>query len=149
MRILEFIGFLISLPFAIGESNVRQAAHGTGIFVDPAILAAAIAFLSVVIRDSVDRAKNVRSMNTAVLAEVQRLLNVVERHREWWNNLDANARKTYPLIQFTYPIYKKQAKNIGRLRPTIAEKVAKFFGYLEFLNSLQATRPQYLAAEAF
>jgi hypothetical protein len=118
--------------------------------VDPAVLAAAVAFVAKLIHDALGRNREVKSVNTAVLAEVKRLLGVVKRHEAWWNGLmQAGDTTGYPLIPFSHPIYGKQVKNIGRLPPEIAGRIATFYGYIGFLNSLQNARGQYRQVTAF
>jgi rRNA processing protein Gar1 len=120
------------------------------IFVAPAIVAAVIGFILSLIRDERVRTTQVRSINTAILAEVQRLVEVVKRHKEeFWGKLSGPDKQIHPLIPFTYPIYKEQSKNIGQLTADVSGKVAKLYGYIQFLNSLQKTRESYLRATQF
>lgn len=117
--------------------------------IQPALLAAAITFIGTAIRDLLRRRGEVRSINTAFLAEVQRLIVVVRRHSTWWNELPRPGYEIHPLIPFTHPVYTTHSKNIGKLEPPVAGKVAKLYGYIQFLNALQATREQYLASNNY
>jgi hypothetical protein len=113
--------------------------------VDPAIIAAALAFIGKIGRDAWRQKAEQRSVSTAILAEIKRLLRVVKEHSSWWEERRRAGDTNHPLIPFSYPIYKKLLKNIGLLRPSLAGKVAPFFGYLEFLNALQASRDRYVS----
>ena len=116
----------------------------TTALVHPAVLAAALAFIAKIIRDVWIRHREITSVNTAFLAEIQRLLGVVKEHEIWWDGLrKASTTGHHPLIAFSHPIYKRQVKNLGLLQPAVAGKVAKFYGYLEFLNAFQVARVQY------
>ena len=86
------------------------------------------------------------SVNKAILGEVHRLINVVRSHKKWWSEECMKTGNTdVPLIPFSTPIYNEQAKNIGLLDGNIVAKVANFYGYVQFLNSLQMSRAGYLA----
>jgi len=84
-----------------------------------------------------------RSTNKAILAEVYRLLQVVvPDHAAWKGKTDPK----YPLIRFSTPVYRAHVKNIGRLDSKIVALVVEFYGYLAYINSLQALRPRYSTA---
>jgi hypothetical protein len=86
-----------------------------------------------------------QSVNIAILAEIRRLINVVGRHKEWLEESLKAGDNDLPLIPFSTPIYDKQAKNIGLLDRRIVAHVATFYGYVQFLNSLQMSRAGYMA----
>jgi hypothetical protein len=86
-----------------------------------------------------------RSVNLAILAEVRRLIDVVGSHKEWLEGCIKTSDNDLPLIPFSTPIYDKQAKNIGLLDRSIVAHVASFYGYVQFLNSLQTSRAGYVA----
>lgn len=87
-----------------------------------------------------------QSVNIAILAEIRRLINVVCRHKKWWlEDCIKNGNTDLPLIPFSTPIYNDQAKNIGLLDRSIVANVANFYGYVQFLNSLQMSRAGYTA----
>lgn len=87
-----------------------------------------------------------QSVNKAILAEIHRLINVVCRHKEWWlEDCIKRGNTDLPLIPFSTPIYDEQAKNIGLLDRSIVANVASFYGYVQFLNSLQMSRAGYMA----
>jgi hypothetical protein len=70
---------------------------------------------------------------------------VVARHKEWLEECLKAGNNDLPLIPFSTPIYDEQAKNIGLLDRSIVGHVADFYGYVQFLNSLQASRAGYVA----
>ena len=114
--------------------------------VDPVILAAAIAFIGKILAGFwKDRVKS-KCVTTAILAEIKRLLRVIQEHSKWWEGLRKSGDTGHPLIPFSYPIYRRQIENLGLLTPALAGKVAPFFGHLEFLNELQVSRERYAAA---
>lgn len=85
-----------------------------------------------------------RSTNKAILAEIHRLLTVVViDHQRWKGKQDPK----YPLIPFSTPVYQEHLKNIGGIDDDIVALVVKFYGYLGYINSLQALRDQYIKAE--
>jgi hypothetical protein len=84
-----------------------------------------------------------QSVNKAILAEIRRLITVVGSHRDWWNDPKNTVNRDVPLIPFSTPIYDEQAKNIGLLDGSVVETVAEFYGYLQFINSLQKSRADY------
>jgi hypothetical protein len=86
-----------------------------------------------------------RSVNIAILAEIRRLIGVVCSHKEWLEGCIETCDNDLPLIPFSTPIYDKQAKNIGLLDRNIVAYVASFYGYVQFLNSLQTSRAGYVA----
>src|SRR5207253_2829570 len=87
-----------------------------------------------------------QSVNKAILAEIRRLIDVICRHKKWWlEGCMKTGNTDVPLIPFSTPIYNEQAKNIGLLDRSIVAKVANFYGYVQFLNSLQVSRAGYLA----
>lgn len=85
-----------------------------------------------------------RSVNKAILAEIQRLLEVIERHREFWDE-SAKAKKTgdHPLIPFAHVVYDKQVGNVGLVRATKVSAVVRFYGYVDYVNRFQALRDFY------
>ena len=87
-----------------------------------------------------------RSVNMAVLAEIQRLRIVAMAHKEWWDGCMTKKDTNYALIPFSHPVYSKQARNIGLLNQGIVANAVKFYGWVDFLNAFQATRPAYIEA---
>ncbi len=84
-----------------------------------------------------------QSVNIAILAEIRRLLYVIQLHKKWLEEDPVNIN--LPLIPFSTPIYNEQAKNLGLLDRSVAAKVASLYGYVQFLNSLQIARAGYVA----
>lgn len=89
-----------------------------------------------------DKLLEKKSINKAILAEVQRLLQVIREHYDWPGRRD----QRYPLIVFSTPVYHEHLKNIGHLDDDIVVLVVKFYGYLGYINVLQTLRPQYPSA---
>jgi len=85
----------------------------------------------------------IRNTNTAVLAEVQRLLSVLDGHRAWWKSCVEKGYTGYPLIPFTTPVFDLQAKNIGQIDSKMVAQIVRFYGYLKFVNALQVERDKY------
>ena len=110
------------------------------------VAAALIAFLGAALVFLSRKLLEQRSVNRAVLAEMQRLIEVITRHEAWWSTLIAKKATNHPLLPFSYPVYSSQVKNIGTLTGSVVVRAVRFYGYLEFLNALQCARPQYTAA---
>ena len=111
--------------------------------IDPAIWAAVIAFVSAAFLFFWRKSSERRSINRAILAEIRRLLAAVERHRTCWLKKIADGDTNYPLVPFSHAVYSKQVANVGALKSRRVAKVVTFYGYLDFINSLQQTRPLY------
>jgi hypothetical protein len=82
-----------------------------------------------------------RSVNRAVLAEVNRLITAVRRHYDWWTPL--TSRHLHPLVRFSYAVYEQHVKNVGVLKKDLVGAVVQFYGYLQFINDLQAKRRRF------
>jgi len=115
--------------------------------IDPGIIAAIIAFLGTIITFFWQKSLEKRSINRAILAEIQRLIKVVTTHEKWWAERLAAKDTNFPLIPFSHVVYSKQVPNVGALNHRVVANVVTFYGYVRFLNSLQEARPQYLAAQ--
>ncbi len=85
----------------------------------------------------------VRSVNIAVLAEIERLSQVLISHKVWWTGAMGSGNTELPLIPFTTPVFDGQAKSIGQLKHTIVADVVRFYGYIRFVNALQSLRRVY------
>lgn len=110
---------------------------------DPAIVAAIVAFLSTAAMFFWRKRLEQRSINRAILAEIRRILTVVRQHRDWWAKRVELGNTDYPLIPFSHVVYSQQVPNIGALTNRVVAKAVTFYGYVGFINSLQAARPQY------
>jgi hypothetical protein len=82
-----------------------------------------------------------RSVNRAILAEVNRLITIVRRHYDWWEPL--KSHHSHPLIPFSYAVYKQHVKNVGVLERDLVGAVVQFYGYLQFINDVQARRKRF------
>lgn len=108
------------------------------------ILAVSITAAVAVWRFYYERNTERRRINTALLAEIHRLVHdVIPWHWKWWVERISPDDDKLPLIPFTTPIYDEHAKNIGFLDNDIVASVASFYGYIKFLSSLQASRVEY------
>jgi hypothetical protein len=95
----------------------------------------------------VHKAAEARSTNRAILAEVNRLLAVVKEHRAFWEReVDAGTTDHHPLIPFSHVVFNGQVANVGVIRRKLVAEVVEFYGYVDYLNSFQALRKDYIAA---
>jgi hypothetical protein len=88
-----------------------------------------------------------RATNIAILAEVQRLLRVLEEHKNWWERCTKEGNTAYPLIPFTTPVFDHQVDRVGEINRKVVAQVVAFHGYLQFVNRLQAERLNYKTLE--
>jgi hypothetical protein len=113
---------------------------------NPAVIAAWVAVLGTVVAYWVRKWYEARTVNRAILAEINRLLVVLKSHEEFWcGRVKANDTQ-HVLLPFTHVVYSEQVKNVGMLRGELVADVVQFYGYVEFLNGLQASRKDYIAA---
>jgi hypothetical protein len=110
---------------------------------DPAVIAALIALAATLGASWYDKYTEKKTTNKAILAEIHRLLEVVQEHVGWKGRRDPK----FPLIPFSTPVYDEHVKNIGWVDKDIVALVVKFYGYLGYLNCLQRLREQYISAE--
>ncbi len=87
--------------------------------------------------------------NKAILSEISRLLFVIDRHEKWWNGCIQSKNTNQPLIPFSTDVYREQVKKIGVIDDSVIVHVVKFYGYVSYLNALQALRTQYASQQAF
>lgn len=120
-------------------TSSRRGIHG----IDPAIWVAVITLLSTAAgffwRKHLER----RSINRAILAEIRRILIVARKHRDWWAKRIKEEDTNHPLIPFSHAVYSQQVANIGALTNRLVARAVTFYGYVGFINSLQAARPEY------
>lgn len=89
-----------------------------------------------------------RSVNKAIMAEVQRLLEAIKRHRDFWNErVKDKTTCQHPLIPFAHLVYDRQVANVGVVHCNKVADVVRFFGYVDYLNQFQALRKFYDDAE--
>jgi hypothetical protein len=113
--------------------------------VETQVLAAILAFGSAVGVFFIGKHLEHRSVNKAILAEIDRLIEVIARHEIWWENCLAHGTcADRPLIPFSTDIYDKLASNIGMIDGAHVAQVARFFGYVKFLNSYQRQQRTYV-----
>ncbi|HEY3914696.1 MAG TPA: hypothetical protein VGN61_09440 [Verrucomicrobiae bacterium] len=112
----------------------------------PAVYPALIAFVCAVVVFLWRKFLEVRSVNRAVLAEIQRLIKVVKIHRSWWKGRMDKEDTDYPLIPFSHPVYDKQVQNIGSLNGAVVVRAVRLYGYMDFLNSMQDSRLAHVKA---
>ena len=83
-------------------------------------------------------------VNKAILAEVSRLLIVLNSHTVFWKHcIDSNKTNHFPLIPFTTDVYKQHVNKIGVINQLIIAHAVKFYGDVEFINALQKQRGNY------
>jgi hypothetical protein len=85
-----------------------------------------------------------QAINRAVLGEISRLIDVINSHNDFVMGL--HGLDNCPLIPFSHMVYKKQIKNIGILEAAVAANAVRFYGYVDFLNALQASKADYIGA---
>jgi hypothetical protein len=108
------------------------------------VMAAILAFASAIGVFFVGKHLEHRSVNKAILAEIDRLIEVIARHEIWWANcIRHHTCAQRPLIPFSTDIYDKLASNIGLIDGAHVAQVARFFGYVKFLNSYQKQQRTY------
>jgi hypothetical protein len=84
-----------------------------------------------------------RRVNIPIPAELQRLISVIEEHKSFWEKCVSARNTGFPLIPFSTPVFDQHRKNLGRIDSDVVAEAVKFYGYLRFINSLQAERPNY------
>jgi hypothetical protein len=95
----------------------------------------------------VQKAAEARSTNRAILAEINRLLTVVKEHHAFWERMvKSKTTSHHPLIPFSHVVYSGQVANVGVIHRKLVAEVVEFYGYVDYLNSLQALRGNYDAA---
>src|ERR1700730_4813262 len=109
---------------------------------DPVVIAALIALAATLGASWYDKYAQKKTTNKAILAEIHRLVEVVLDHVRWEGRRDPK----YPLIPFSTPVYTEHVKNIGWVDQDSVALVVKFYGYLGYINCLQALREQYISA---
>lgn len=117
--------------------------------VDAAIISAAVGILLAVATGictalwaAFRKSRERKATRNAIMAEVKRLLDVIESHARWLKRPDVILSQ-HPLISFRYSVFPKHIKSVGILEPAVVANVVQFYGYVDFLNGLQATRSQY------
>lgn len=107
---------------------------------DSAIWVALLGFAFYVVRKLWENS----SVNKAILAEAGRLLAIVEDHKDFWERRVADGTTDHhPFIPLSHVVYDTQVKNVGVIARGHVELVVRFYGYVEFINSLQALRKKY------
>jgi len=81
-----------------------------------------------------------QSIQIGFLAEVERLQVVVSRHLANFRNF-----KDDPLIPFSTDFYDKQIENVGKISKNLVPDIIRFYGWIGFLNQVQAARKDYVA----
>jgi hypothetical protein len=85
------------------------------------------------------------SVTKALLAEIQRLLVVLdEHHGHWVEWMTKGETPKHPLIPFSCDVYSKHIGNLGLVKRKYVGSVVKFYGYVKFINSLQKTQAKDL-----
>lgn len=107
---------------------------------NPAIWAAIIGGIVSIGTLFYNRRSQRQAINIAVLAELQRLLFVLEAHSKWRKNPE-NAE--LPLIPFSTPVFDEHEQDLGQIDSNVIAQVVQFYGAVKFLNSLQGERSSY------
>ncbi len=109
----------------------------------PAVLAALIGVVAAFVRYFIIKNNERKSINRALLSEISRLLGVIPAHRDWWVEAMKYGDTDLPLINFTTDVYDVILKNWGKIDPSCVALAARFYGYVLYLNRLQAARVNY------
>jgi hypothetical protein len=116
----------------------------TNLLSDAAIWAAVLAAILGLASYFIQKAAEARSTNRAILAEINRLLQVVKEHRAFWEHtVKLKTTANHPLIPFSHVVYSGQVANVGVIHRKLVAKVVVFYGYVDYLNSLQALYERY------
>jgi len=107
-------------------------------------LAAIITFLGGCILYVAGKVIEKNNINKAILAEIKRLLKAVTAHEKWWAARIEAKDTNYPLVPFKIDVYAAQINSIGMLKRDLIVHVVEFYGYLQFINSIQGFRDQYV-----
>lgn len=117
------------------------------LFSDAATWIAILTALLGLITYFVQKAAEAQSTNRAILAEINRLLAVVKEHRDFWQReVEAGTTDRHPLIPFSHSVYSGQVANVGVIHRKLVAEVVEFYGYVDYLNSFQSLRKDYIAA---
>jgi hypothetical protein len=111
-----------------------------------ALASSLIAFFGGLVAFFLGKVSERRAIHDAIRAEVHRLLIVLEEHEKWWQRRIESGDTNYPLVPFGTDVFSKQLTNIGALPAQFAYDAVSFYGYVSFLNSLQAARDRYITA---
>jgi hypothetical protein len=131
--------------------HAAMIAHALGCFkgtlqMNIALWVAVVGGLFSVVVVFVKKSLESRSSNIAVLAEIQRLLKVIERHKKFWEDCISKGETDLPLIPFSTPVFDEQVKSIGNIDRAVVAKVVAFYGYVKFINAMQSQKPNYTTA---
>ena len=117
---------------------------------DDASLAAVIAGIFTIIGLFFTKHMERRSVRTAIFAEIQRLLVVIASHEHKWQEwIDNKTTDKEPLIPFSCDVYQKHIVNLGLISSKYVSKVVQFYGYVNFINSIQQHRNEYKVTAEF
>ena len=119
----------------------REAEKKTPWYLDSAIITAVIGFIIALGKYIHDSWRKKRTLNTIILAEIARLLEVTVEHKSWWERMIEKKDTNQQLIPFTTPIFDSQMANLGDLDRRYAGDIVRFYGYMKFLNTKQQTQP--------
>jgi hypothetical protein len=110
---------------------------------DVALWVAVIGGLFSILVILVTRRFESRSANIAVLAEIRRLLKVLDRHKTWWEDCISSGETRLPLVPFTTPVFDERVKTIGDIDRRVVADVVAFYGYVKFINGIQSEKSKY------
>lgn len=115
------------------------------------VFAAVIGLIGSAVRYFRDRADERKRVTQAILGEIRRLLIAIKGHRQFWYEQlkSVEERERFPLIPFSYLVYEEQSKDIGKVEKGLGARVVQFYGYVEYLNTLQSLRKQHTDPKDF
>ena len=97
-------------------------------------------FITAVLQYFLNARAERESIQIGFLAEVERLQVVISRHLAHFANF-----KDDPLIPFSTDFYDKQIENVGEISKNLVPDIIRFYGWVGFLNQVQAARKDYIA----
>lgn len=115
----------------------------SSLITDPAVVTALLGLLVALGKYVYDGWRRKKTINTTVLTEIARLLEVTSAHLIWWSGRLKDKDTDQVLIPFQTPVYDSQMANLGDLDRRYAGAIVRFYGYVKFLNSMQDTQAHY------
>jgi hypothetical protein len=123
---------------------MAQDINATAIAASVSILVAVIAAVTTLWLNRSAKQTEIKTVNTVILTEISRLLQVVCSSLSWWHDCMKDNNTDLPLIPYNTDVYDNFLKNIGDLDGAYAGSAVGFYGYVKFLNALQQSRDEHI-----
>lgn len=109
-----------------------------------AIVGVAGGFLTWFFRDLRIRSVERKAVTRCLLGDVYRLVDVMDRHLEWWCFRIYKKKTNQPLIPFSTEIFDLFKDRITIIRDEkLIQDLVQYYGYLKYANALQKERAFY------